>query len=267
MSHLRLYLKFYQINLKSIAQHRGSFIMFTLSKAIYYVAEFIMLWIMIKTFVSMGSWSAYEIMLLYALSNSSYAIAGSFLYSVCSSISKNVRDGSFDEVLTKPLNPFIYWISTKLSTGYFGTFGVSLFIIILCLYKLEIAMNLYKIIFLFFTILSGGVIMGAIMLLTAAPAFWIVKSEAVMSLFFGSISNFINYPITIFNRVIQVVLTLVLPYAFINFFPAQFLLGKNDFSIFAPVFQFLSPVVAVILFTLAYRFWNYSINHYESTGS
>lgn len=88
-----------------------------------------------------------------------------------------------------------------------------------------------------------------------------------MSLLFGSMSNFINYPITIFNKAIQVVLTLILPYAFINFFPAQFLLGKNDFSIFSPIFQFLSPVVAAVLFFLAYKFWNFSINHYESTGS
>lgn len=267
MDHLRLYLEFYKINLKSITQHRGSFIMFTLSKAVYYVADFIMLWIMIKAFVSMGSWSAYEVMLLYALANSSYAIAGSFLYGVCSSISSNVRDGSFDEVLTKPLNPFMYWISTKFTTGYFGTFGVSISIIILCFIKLGIYVNFYKIIFLLVTILSGGVIMGSIMLLTSVPAFWIVKSEAIMSLFFGSMSNFINYPITIFNRTIQIVLTLILPYTFINFFPVQFLIDKNDFSIFSPIFQFLSPVVALILSVLAYKLWNYSINHYESTGS
>lgn len=267
MYSIKLFFKMLKINIKSIAQHRGSFILYTLSKATYFVTSFIMLWIMIKTFHKMGNWSPYEVMFLYALANCAYAIAGSFLYHVCNTISNDVRDGSFDLVLTKPVDAFVFWTSAKFSTGYFGTFFVSFSVIFISLYLQGITLNLVKIIFLLLTIISGGVIMGAIMLLTTVPAFWIVKNNAIMSIVWGSMSHFVDYPISIFNKTIQIILTFVLPYAFINFFPAQMILEKDDFLMFHPVFQYLSPIVAAFIFMLAYRLWKFGINHYESTGS
>jgi ABC-2 type transport system permease protein len=59
----------------------------------------------------------------------------------------------------------------------------------------------------------------------------------------------------------------VLPYAFINFYPAQFILGKEDYLGFPPVLVYLTPAVGIILFVVAYQFWRVGLNHYKSTGS
>lgn len=267
MDTIKLFFQFLKINIKSIAQHRGSFVLYTLSKAVYFVSSFIMLWIMIQTFNAMGDWSAYEIMFLYAIANCGYAIGGSFLYHGCNTIGNEVRDGSFDMVLTKPVDPFVFWTSTKYSSGYFGTFIVSLSVIFISLYLQGVQMSFVKILFLTLTLLSAGVIIGAIMLLTTVPCFWIVKNKALMSIAGGGMRSFIDYPISIYNRLLQVILTFVLPYAFVNFFPAQLILSKNDFLMFPPVFQYLAPVVATLVFIIAYRLWKFGINHYQSTGS
>ena len=64
-----------------------------------------------------------------------------------------------------------------------------------------------------------------------------------------------------------VVLTLILPFAFVSFFPAEYFLGKPESSIFPTFFQWGTPLVGLILFLLAYRLWSYGVDGYQSTGS
>jgi len=86
------------------------------------------------------------------------------------------------------------------------------------------------------------------------------------NVFYGAMKKFINYPISLYNKFIQIFLTFVLPYAFINFYPAQLLLNKKDY-IFHPALQYATLPLGVLLFIISYRFWLYGINRYQGTGS
>ncbi len=266
MKYFNLYLEFYKIKLKGIAEYRSAFFLTSISKFVNYLAQFITIWIMINAFQTMGAWNAYEIMLLFALQTSAYAIAGSFTYHITTYLSPLIKDGTFDEVLTKPLNPFIYLASRYFSWGYFGTMTISLCVMVYCFIQLNIIISPVKILLLLIVIIGGGLITAAMMIFASVPAFWIVESRFIASLIF-TVKDLTDYPITIFSRGLQILVTLIIPYAFINFYPAQYFLGKNDFSIFHPAFQFLTPVVGVILFYLAYKCWMFGINRYKSTGS
>jgi ABC-2 type transport system permease protein len=216
MRYYKLYLEFYKIKLKGIAEYRGSFYLTSISKFINYLAQFITIWIMINAFKTMGAWNAYEIMLLFALQTAAYAIAGSFTYHITTYLSPLIKDGTFDEVLTKPLNPFLYLASRYFSWGYFGTMTVSLFVMVFCFIKLGISFGILKIIFLIIVIISGGLITAAMMILTSVPAFWVVENK-FLSRMMSEVKGLTDYPITIFSRALQVLVTLIIPYAFITF--------------------------------------------------
>ncbi len=109
--------------------------------------------------------------------------------------------------------------------------------------------------------------MAALFLIASIPVFWLVQGEGLRGILFGDMRSLSEYPMSIYGKSIQVVLTVVLPYAFVSFYPAQYFLGKNDVSIFHPALQFLSPLVAAVLFAAAYAFWGLGIAHYKSTGS
>jgi ABC-2 type transport system permease protein len=262
-----LYVDFFRIRLQSIGDHRAGFLWTTFAKAASYTAQFAMVWVMIGAFKTMGSWSPYEVMLLFGLNSAAYAIAGTFFYHTCTYLPNHIRDGTFDEVLTKPVNSFVFVSAKHFSTGYFGTFLSSVAIMVFCFVKLGIRFTVWKALLLPLAIVSGGAIMAALFLIASIPVFWLVQGDGLRDLLFGDMRMLSEYPISIFGKAVQVILTLVLPYAFISFYPAQFFLAKNDFTIFHPVLQFLSPVVAAILFAAAYAFWNFGIDHYKSTGS
>lgn len=262
-----LYVEFFKIRLQAIGDHRGGFLWTTFAKAASYTAQFAMVWVMIAAFKAIGTWSPYEVMLLFGLNGTAYALAGSFFYHTCTYLGQHVRSGTFDEVLTKPVNPFVYMSAKNFSIGYFGTFLSSLGIQVFCFVKLGIRFSVLKGAFLAVTILSGGMITAALFLLASIPTFWLVQGSGLKDLLFGDMRTLSEYPITIFGKAIQVALTFVLPYAFVNFYPARYFLGKSDLSVFHPWFQFLSPAVAVVLFAAAYGFWNLGIRHYKGTGS
>jgi ABC-2 type transport system permease protein len=134
-------------------------------------------------------------------------------------------------------------------------------------YKLGVPLTFSNVVFLLLTLAGGALIQGAAFIITNTPAFWIVKNNRLQSLFMGIPSSFIRYPISAYNKVIQIILTVVLPYAFINFYPAQHFLRKEEFLMFSPVLQYATPIVGIVLFTAAYQFWKLGIRHYNSTGS
>ncbi len=267
MHYLPLYLEFIKLRVQSMVQYRAAYLSVAFVQAVSYSAEFLLIWVLVSQFRTIGEWGAYEVMFLYALNLFSYALAGVFMFYPCATLTTMVRSGEFDAALTKPLNSFPHMVFKYFAFGYLSHLSVSGTVLALCIIKLGIALTPVKILFLVVTLAGGALIQGAALIFTSVPSFWLIRNTGLMNMLMGDLKGFIRYPISIYNKALQVFLTLVVPYAFINFYPAQYFLNKNDFLMFHPVFQFLTPLVGILLFLAAHKFWNIGVNHYQSTGS
>jgi ABC-2 type transport system permease protein len=74
-------------------------------------------------------------------------------------------------------------------------------------------------------------------------------------------------PVSIFPRFIQIFLTAIIPFAFVSFYPAQYFLGKEDFMMFHPALQYLTPVVGLFTLCVSGLIWSRGVNRYKSSGS
>ncbi len=266
MYYFLLYLNFIKINLQSIFEYRKAFWYGQVCMITSYVTDIALIWVLISRFKTINGWGPYEIMFLYALNLCAYSIAGVLLRKPTIALPSMIQSGEFDDILIRPLNPFFYTI-TREAAMYFSQLTVSAVTLTICIMKLQLTINPASVGMLILVIISGALIQGAIDLFAAIPAFWLIKSDSIKDLLIGDIRSFTRYPISIYNRSVQVFLTLIVPYAFISFYPAQFFLKKNDFIMFHPVFQYLTPAIGIILIVLAYKFWNAGVRHYNSTGS
>ena len=79
--------------------------------------------------------------------------------------------------------------------------------------------------------------------------------------------SFIQYPLNIYPRYIQLILTFVLPYGFINFYPVVNLLKKHELAFGGTLLGALFPAIAILLFVISIWAWNNSIKKYSSVGS
>ncbi len=262
---IKLYFSFAKVAFVTQLEYRLSYILRTFSKVINWFAGFVMILVLLSKFQSMGGWSMYEILFLYAMNELSYALAATFCMGTFSRLSRHIQNGSFDQVLTKPISPLLYLVCLNVSAGYTSNYVIGIVMISVCLSKLSIVLTAGKIAWLVIVILGAACIHAAGFTATNVPAFWMIKNSSAMGLFYWQPMRFVEYPLTIYNTAIQGILTFVLPYAFISFYPAQYFLGKE--TLFHPALQFMTPVVGVLLLGLAYLFWLKGVNSYKSTGS
>lgn len=267
MQYMRLYMEYIKLRIMGVAEYRKAFVMGGLAQFASYGAEFLIIWILVNKFESVNGWGAYEVLLLFALNLCSYAIAGFFFFNPTTQLSTMVKNGSFDEVLTKPLNSFLYLVCREFNAAYVSHLFLSILVIKISFEHMNYSLHVGDYLFLILVIISGALIQGAALIMTSLPSFWIVETSGLREILFFEIKGFIRYPITIYNKAIQFILTFILPYAFINFYPAQHFISKNDVLFLNESIRYLSPVVGLVCFIAAYRLWFVGINYYKSTGS
>lgn len=73
--------------------------------------------------------------------------------------------------------------------------------------------------------------------------------------------TFAQYPIDIYSGFIKILITVILPFAFVAYYPTMSYLRMNQYMIY------VSPIVAIILWGIAVKVWNFALNRYRSTGT
>lgn len=260
-----LYIAFAKVVFLTQLEYRGQYFMRMLSKVISWSSGFIMILVLLNRFNRIGNWGTYEILFLYALDVLSYSIAGTFFMGPFGKLPHLIIRGELDQILVRPVNPLVYLICTKVSAGYTSNYIIGITVIIICINKLNITIAIGGVLWFILVILGASLIQAAGFIATAVPAFWFLKSEGLNQIFYKNLTGFISYPLSIYSKGIQVLLTFIIPYAFINYYPSQLFLGKQE--LFHPVFRYLTPLVGVLVFYLAYLFWKRGLNAYQGTGS
>ena len=110
-------------------------------------------------------------------------------------------------------------------------------------------------------------IQGAIFLLLAVLNIYLLETGSLKELFYWNMRKFAGYPISIFSKAIQICMIYVVPFAFVNYFPAQYLLHKSDMNAYPAVYMYITPLVGLGMYLLAYGFWRYSLKYYKSSGN
>jgi ABC-type uncharacterized transport system, permease component len=267
MRSLPLYWRFISISVRAKTEYRTAFALTFLARGIVWTTEFALIWVLLYTFKSIAGWTSYEVMFLYALQLTTYSLAAFFCFHPFTKLSYKIQSGEFDELLTKPINPLLYLMCREFSASYVAnvTFGIAFLSI--CIYRLELTLGVSDVLFLLAVLAGGALIQASAFMYGAIPSFWMVRNTSIMEMLMSDFRSFIRYPISIYPSSVQVILTLLVPFAFINFYPAHYFLGRDDSDLFHPLLVYMTPLVGVILFGGALLLWRAGVRRYHSTGS
>jgi ABC-2 type transport system permease protein len=127
---------------------------------------------------------------------------------------------------------------------------------------LSLVWSPYNILLILIFVAGGFLILFAIILAAACLAFWTTRVHSFLNII-TNFSRFTEYPIEIYHPAIIFLLTFILPFAFVNYYPTQIFIGKGMHIEWA----FYTPVVGIILFIIAYAIWKVGLKSYTSTGS
>jgi len=227
----------------------------------------IVIYFSLLKFDSLNGWNMHEMLFLFSLLFLTYGILIIF-FTGLRDFWRTVRSGNFDRFILRPRGLLFQLILCDADWfAAIGHGGLGILLFILSAGKVGIVWNAQIIVYYLFAVIGGVLIQGAIFLFLATLNIYLIETGSLKELLYFNGRKFAGYPISIFHKGIQIFMIYVVPFAFVNYFPAQYLLRKEDMAMYPEIYMYLTPVVGVVLYLVVYVFWRYSIKHYKSTGN
>lgn len=218
-------------------------------------------WVIFENIKQIHGWTFYEITFVYGLLTLAKGIDMFFFDNLHALGFEYVKEGKFDIFMIRPISPLFQLVASYTQQDGIGLLILGSIVISKSLAELKITFGALDIFLLIIFVLSGAAIISAINLIFATTGFKTINSHIIMSSV-NSFQEFAFYPLTIFPKFVGFVLTWILPYAFASFYPSDYFLNKQ-----CGFLSILTPIIAVILWVIALRIWNWGLKNYSSTGS
>jgi len=215
-----------------------------------------------KAVTSIQGWSREEVLFIYGYSMISMAVFGMFAWNLYQFGDRYVIQGQFDRVLLRPVNSLFQVLFESFNLDSLGSLITGIGVVVYCSVKLGISFGPLDLLWFVASTVSASIILLSVFVCIASISFHFEDRIGISAPIFNLI-NFGRYPIPIFHRVIQFVLSWVLPFAFVAFFPATHFLRRSGFEFFC----YFTPVMAAICASVAAVVWRYGVSHYSSTGN
>jgi ABC-2 type transport system permease protein len=263
---LAAYAQYWRINLLTILEYRANFFMWFGFTIVYHATAIGALWVTLHQFPSMNGWDFRDMAFLYGLWMLGHAFHNTFFFTV-GEVPTMIREGRFDRFLIRPLDP-LFQAMTVPQQVWPDELILAIAFFAVATHFAHVRADLAFFAFVPLVMVGGALIDFGLQLAIATGSFWVIRIDALRWMVMSLEQDFTRYPISIYSRSVRFVLSFVFPFAFMNYFPATFLLHKTGGAFaLSPAIGLLTPVVGVVWFLLAYAFWRVGIERYQGTGS
>jgi ABC-2 type transport system permease protein len=268
MFSFKMYLRLLSIQLRSQMQFRMSFWLEMISTGFLSGSYFLSLALILQRFGNLAGWTLGEIAFLVGLIETSFGTMDLIFSGFDDTyFSQLIHQGTLDQILLRPVNSFWQVLGSRFLLRRIGRIAEGLIILGVAVSLLQIDWTAGRLLYLPVVFVSQVLTMGALFIIGSTITFWTVQSvEAVNILTYGG-TELMSYPIQIYPNWFRNFFTYVIPFVFLNYYPALYFLDKPDPFGMSGAAPFLSPLVGVMMFALALRFWRFGMDRYQSTGS
>ncbi|MBW3004937.1 ABC-2 family transporter protein [Candidatus Woesearchaeota archaeon] len=213
-----------------------------------------------STTLGIPGWSLNEFLLFQGTLILVFGLGHTFTMHFPYEVIHCIREGEFDKYLVKPYNTMLYILSESFIIDGLPEVAVGICLVAYTMVKLGLSVFSFSFFWYLVLVAAGLLVQVAVMVFISAFAFLVVRSEALMNLYF-KLSDFIRYPLNVYALGIQFAFTFLFPLAVSSFYPAEVLLRGATPKIL------LSVLIPVILFTAVSVFlWNLAMKKYTSAG-
>ena len=245
--------------------YRASFVMLTLGQFLITGHDFLAITVMFATVDALGGFSLAEVAFLYGGAGLCLGLADLILGNI-ERLGK-IRLGTFDAMMIRPVPLFAQMASDAFALRRLGRITQATVVLVWSLVVLDVDWTLGRALTVPYLVVFGTAIFVSLFTLGAAFQFWTTDgSEAANAFTYGG-NTLTQYPLAIYPVEVVRAVTFIVPLAFVNWYPALYVLGVDDPFDLPAAFQVASPVVAALFVAVAALTWRTALRHYRSTGS
>lgn len=260
-----LYVRLVAARLRSQLQYRTSLALETIGMFITGFLDFVVILALFHNVSALGGWTVSEVALLYGMCGVAFALTDMAIGHL-DRLSQLVREGDFDLLLVRPRGTLFQLVTTDFQLRRLGKASQALIVLVYALAANDIAWTPGRAAVLVGSIVAGAALFAAVWIAFICIVFWAVEGTETANTFTYGGAYFAQYPINIFDQWLRRFLAYIVPTAFVAYFPALYLLDKEDPLGLPQFVQFLSPLVAVAAAVAAGLVWRTAVRHYRSAG-
>ncbi len=246
--------------------YRTSFVVLTVGQLLITLLDFVAIVIIFTNVDALGGFGVAEVGFLYGTTSLCLGLADLVVGNI-ERLGTKIRLGTVDAMMVRPVPLLAQVCADQFALRRLGRIVQALVVLAWSVAAGDIAWTWARVAMVPYLVLGGSAIFLAIFTLGAAVQFWTSDSSEVANAFTYGGNTVTQYPMTIYPRELVKALTFLVPVAFVNWYPALFVLGRPDPFGLPPWFAFVSPVVAAVLGALAALVWRAGVRRYRSTGS
>jgi ABC-2 type transport system permease protein len=245
--------------------YRFSFAADVVSAGLGAALDFVEVFAIFHQVPSVAGLSFLEVLLVFSFATIGFALADSLVGAV-EAVIRQVRAGTFDVVLLRPLSVLGQLAVAEMQLRRFGRLATAVVPLVVVLPRLDVDWTPARVLMLLLAPVISTVVFGSLFVAAGALTFWLVEAtEVVNALTYGS-AYLAEWPTGVLATVPARFFTFVIPAAFAGYLPALAVLGRSDPTGLPDWLPWLTPVAAAAAAGAAALLWRSGIRHYVGAG-
>ena len=258
---MKLYFNSLALHLKSELEYRMSFIISFLSQILIFFTYYFVIIALFSKFDNIKGFTLYEVLLCFSIIQFGFAFNEVFARGI-DKFDKLIIEGGFDRLLLRPKNLILQVLCSDGDFVKVSRLIQAIIVLVIALINLKVELTFLKVICLILMLMASCVIFFGIFLLAASYCFMTVQGLEVRNVFTDGGKHMAQYPIGVFKKGFVFFFTFIIPYAFVNYYPLLYFIGKNDNILYA-----FSPVVVFLYLIPCFIVFYMGVKKYEGSGS
>ena len=258
---MKIYFESLAMHLKGELEYRVDFILSFLSQILVFFTYYFIILALFTKFNHIKGFTLYEVLLCFSIVQFGFAFNEVFARGI-DKFDELIIRGDFDRLLLRPKNIILQVLCSDSDFVKVSRLIQSIIVLIIAICHLNISWSLLKIITLLLMLFSSCIIFFGIFLMAASYCFFTVQGLEVRNVFTDGGKHMAQYPIGVFSKGFVWFFTFIIPYAFVNYYPLLFVLGRKSSILYAfsPLLVFLYLIPSIVTFYLGMK-------RYSSVGS
>ena len=261
MNGLRLYVRYVSVILRSAMQYKMSFLLSALGQFFVSFNVFLGIYFLFGRFHEVKGYSYSEVLLCFSIVLMEFSVAECFARGF-DSFSGMVRQGEFDRILVRPRSAVLQVLGSKFELTRIGRLLQAAVMFVYGLGHCRVEWTWLRALTVLFMVLGGVVLFWGIFMAYAALCFFTLEGLEFMNVLTDGAREHGKYPFDVYGKRILQLCTFVVPYALVQYYPLQYVLGRSQQWQLA-----LCPLGVAPLFAVCYGLWRFGVRHYQSAGS
>ncbi len=260
--HVTIFFYYLAQYLKTKMAYRADFFIYVLSDILQQGVNLIFILVVFSKVPSIQGWTREQVLFIYGFFLIPFGLYSGLFNHLFDVPEKYVLAGEMDRVLVRPLNSWYQVVVETMNPELLVSVPAGIIIMVYAGKAMNLGLTWWDIPLTLVLVFGATMIYAGVYTFLASLGFWTEGNIGLMPMVYN-LSNYGRYPMTVYRGPVRFILTWVLPFAFVGFYPATLIMHRYEFIGYA----LLTPVIGLGCFTVAYTVWVAGVRRYRGTGS